>query len=85
MDHIIVIFHPFEVEQEVMVYQRGECVKQAHPCLNDVINIVHGLNEQYHADRIELCGNPAFVRKYVKDLKTTFALDKHPTIEIIPR
>lgn len=83
MDYIVVMFHPFEIEQEVMVYQHGECIEQMHPCLNDITKAICGLNQQYHTDRIELCGNPSFVARYVKELKSDFS--NMPTIEIIPR
>lgn len=80
--NIIVVFHPFEVVQDVMVYQKGECVKQMHPTLNDTVGVINGLNEQYHADRINLCGAPAFVNRYVRELKTKFS--NMPSIEIVP-
>lgn len=84
MDYIVVIFHPFEIEQDVAVYQHGKCVLQEHPCLEDTIKTVCSLNKQYYIDKIDLCGNPSFVRKYVTDLKTNFSLESYPTIEIIP-
>lgn len=83
MDYIVAIFYPFEVEQEIMVYQHGECVSKMRPCLDDMVKTICSLNQQYHADRIDLCGVPSFVSKYVKELKSNFS--DMPTIEIIPR
>lgn len=83
MDYIVAIFHPFEIKQEIMVYQHGECINKIHPCLEDVVKTICSLNQQYHADRIELCGVPSFVSKYVKELKSNFF--NMPIIEIIPR
>lgn len=83
MEHIIVVFHPFEMEQEVMVYQHGECVKLVRPHLEDIAKTICNFNNQYHPDRIEMCGNPSFVTKYIKELKSNFS--ELPEIEIIPR
>lgn len=83
MDYIVVIFHPFDLEQEVMVYQHGECIEQTHPCLEDTVKTIYKLNKQYHTDKIELCGNPFFINKYIRELKCYFS--NIPTIEIIPR
>lgn len=84
MNHIVVIFHPFDLEQEVMVYQYDRCIEVLHPCLDDTVKTVCGLNKQYHANKIELCGSPSFVTKYVKELRTDFSNDM-PTIEIIQK
>ena len=81
MDHIIAIFHPFEIEQEIAVYQHGECIKQIHPCLEDTVNAIYQLYQQYHIDKIELCGNPSFISKYIKDLKGKYS--NMPEVEII--
>lgn len=81
--NIVVMFHPFEIQQDVMVYQNGECVNQLHPALNDTVKTLCGLNNQYHIDRINLCGIPAFVNKYVRELKSQFS--NNPTIEIVSR
>lgn len=83
MDYIVAIFHPFDLEQEVMVYQHDECIRQIHPCLNDTVKTICGLNQQYHTDKIELCGNPSFVNKYVRELKSNFS--ELPEIEIISK
>ena len=79
--NIVVIFHPFEIEQEVMVYSHGECVKTMHPALNNTVKTICSLNDTYHADRINLCGVPSFINKYVKELRSNFS--NSPTIEII--
>lgn len=83
MDHIIVIFHPFEMKQEVMVYQCGECVKHLQPSLEDTVKTVCQLYQQYHTDKIDFCGNPSFINRYIKELKSNYS--NMPAIEIIPR
>ena len=83
MDYIVVMFHPFEIKQEVKIYQHGQCIDELYPCLDDTTKAIYTLSQEYHTDKIELCGNPSFVSKYVRELKSNFS--EMPEIEIISK
>lgn len=81
-NEIVVTFHLFDVKQKVCVYKNGKCIEELYPTLNDTMDTIYALNKEYNINKIDFCGNPSFINKYVKELKTKFT--KTPAIEIIP-
>lgn len=79
---LVVTLHLFDVIQDIKLYKNGECIDEAHTSLDHISETICDFIKQYKIDKIEMCGNPSFVNKYVKELKT-YNFTKIPTIEII--
>lgn len=82
MNDIVIVFHMFDVTQDIRVYKNNECIEELHPTLNETVKTICGLNQCYDIGKISMYGNPSFVNKYIKELKTKFS--NLPTIEIRP-
>ncbi len=85
MNHIICDFHPFTMNQNILVYMNGECVKTVSVTVDRVVDTVNGLCKQYGIHQIDLCGNQNYLERYKNLLNAKFDLDDETTINIIER
>lgn len=74
-NRIVVNFHPFMVSQEVICYVNGgQNKKISWVPLDEVINQINYYCNEYNTiDKIYLCGNTNFVKKFQKDFMTKYA------------
>lgn len=72
MNHIICVFRPFTMNQNVMVYINGECVKTVSVDVDRIIDVVNGFKNQYNIDKIELCGNQSYLSKFQAEMNSKF-------------
>lgn len=69
MEHIIVNFQPFVVEQHIMVYKNGACIEQQYVDFEQVLEKICFLSNKYNISNIDLCGNTDFLKKFKNDLQ----------------
>lgn len=72
MDHIIVNFCPFTMNQNVLVYQNGVCVEQLSLPIERIKDSVFGLKNKYNISQIDLCGNQDYLSKIKAEMLTDF-------------
>jgi hypothetical protein len=84
MSHIICDFRPFDMNQGIMVYVNGECVKSLSVGINQVTNVVNTLKNQYNIKQIDLCGNESYLSKFKANMLNKFE-DSDCEINIIQR
>lgn len=84
MKHIIVNFHDFAFDQEILVYIDGVCEKQMQVPVSDLTNVVFGLSDLYNITQIDMCGNPEYLSKFKAELLTKYS-NTNLEINIIKR
>lgn len=84
MTHIVCDFRPFDMNQGIMVYRDGECVKSLSVGVNQIVNVVNSLKNQYNVEQIDLCGNEHYLSKFKADMLSKFN-DNNCEINIIQR
>lgn len=86
MNHIVTMIHPFVMEQEVCVYQNGECVKVVKCTLDDIEKTCIDLCNEFDIDIIDTKGGQLYAMKMKKHLEdkvdTKFDLKKKITVNI---
>jgi len=75
--HIIAMVHPFVVEQEVSVYDNGECVKTINCTLDNIENAILSLVNQYDVKQIDLAGNQIYNLKIRDNINTNTNFNKN--------
>lgn len=64
--HITCCIHPFVMEQEVNVYDNGECIRTSKCTLDNIEEIIYSLVNLYNVEQIDLAGNQLYGLK-IKD------------------
>lgn len=82
--HIIVQFEPFDIQQQIMVYENGECVSHSYATIDKIVEVVDVLKAKYNIKQIELYGYRDYLARYKALMKTKFN-DNDCKIEIIGR
>lgn len=73
-NHIVTTIHPFVMEQEVSVYQNGECSKSVNCTLNELADVIIGLSKEFNIKTVDLAGsNQLFSLKTKDDLMSKYA------------
>lgn len=67
MDHIVATIHPFVIEQEVCVYQNGECVKTVKCNLDDVHKVCMKLCKEFDIHTVDIGGHNQLYSMHIKD------------------
>lgn len=75
--HIIAMIHPFVVEQEVSVYDNGECIKTINCTLDNIENAILSLVNQYNIKQIDLAGNQIYNLKIRDNINTNTNFNKN--------
>lgn len=73
MNHIIVDFRPFALEQNIQVYVNGECVRTAKVDIGRITDVCYGFCHEYNIDKIDLCGSTDYLKKFQSELGTKFS------------
>ena len=66
--HIVCNIHPFVLEQEVNVYDNGECIKTAKCTLDNLEENISSLINMYNIKQIDLAGNQLYNLKVKENL-----------------
>lgn len=73
-DHIVARIHPFVMQQEVDVYQNGECSKSIKCTLNELADVIMGLSKEFNIKTVDIAGsNQLFSLKTKDDLMSKYA------------
>lgn len=75
MDHIIINFQPFSLEQDVFVYIDGKCIYQTKTTIDKFSSVVKGLKDKYDINKIDLCGNQEYLSRFKAELSLAFSKD----------
>jgi len=78
-DNITAFIHAFILEQEVKVYQNGECIKTVKCTLDDLEETIYSLVNLYNIKQINLAGNQLYslrVKEKMMDSKYNKFKDK---------
>jgi hypothetical protein len=75
--HIIAMVHPFVVEQEVSVYDNGECIKTMNCTLDNIENTILTLANQYNIKQIDLAGSQIYNLKIRDNINTNTNFNKN--------
>lgn len=75
MNHIVVTIQPFIMHHDIVVYSEGEVVQATKATYADMANVVNALIDQYRVERIDLCGNNAYLQKIRMTLLKDFSLN----------
>lgn len=79
MDHIVVKVEPFVMEQKILVYKNGECVKIAKCTMENMADGISSLAHQYNINIVDIADKSAFSKK----LKEKLSLSKYGKMTII--
>lgn len=79
MDHIILNVKPFIMQQEILVYKNGVCVKIGKCTLRNVPDAIYALAKSHGIKNIDLAGSTAFTHKLRKDM---LSMDKYSDFNI---
>ncbi|AXF52464.1 MAG: hypothetical protein [Caudoviricetes sp.] len=69
MKKIIAIIAPFQLKQDVYVYEDGNKVDIRYPKLEELEETIFSLSEQYDVEKVNLIGSKQFNRGLVKKIK----------------
>lgn len=69
MKKIIAIVTPFQLKQDVYVYEDGNKVDIRYPKLEDLEETIFTLSEQYDIEKVSLIGSKQFNRGLSKKIK----------------
>lgn len=75
MDHIIVNFQPFALQQEVLVYVDGACIYQTKVTIDEFHSTIKGLKDKFSINKVDLCGNSAYLSRFKAELGLEFGND----------
>lgn len=75
--HIIAMVHPFVVEQEVRVYDNGECIKITSCTLDNIENTILTLANQYNIKQIDLAGSQIYNLKIRDNMNANTNFNKN--------
>ena len=73
MANIIVNYRPFTLAQEIFVYDGKSCVESLQAPIDEISDIVSGLQSRYNIEQINLCGNQDYLSKFQAELSLKFA------------
>jgi len=61
--HITCCIHPFVTEQEVNVYENGECIRTSKCTLDNLEETIYSFVNLYNIKQIDLAGNQLYSLK----------------------
>ena len=79
MDHIILNIKPFIMQQEILVYKNGNCVKIGKCVMKNVPDAIYALEKSYGINNVDLAGPTAFTHKLRNDM---LSMDKYSNFNI---
>lgn len=82
MNHIVTNIHPFVIEQEVCVYQNGECVKTVKCALDDLEKTCIALCKEYNIHTIDTKGGQLYAMKIKEHINAKFDLNEDIEVNI---
>lgn len=74
MNKIVVLFQPFTMYQNIIVYQNDNIIYSTSAPIDEVTQIVKGLSNEYEIYNVDLKGNQAYLQKYQAQLLDTYEL-----------
>jgi hypothetical protein len=74
MDKIVVFFQPFDILQNIVIYQNGEVVEIKEVEIDRIPNVVKGLCSTYGITDVDLKGSQAYLEKYKAEILTNYSL-----------
>ena len=72
-DHITAFIRSFVLEQEVDVYQNGECVKTVKCTLDNIEKVINNLIKEYNISQIDIAGSKEYAFKIKEHLQTKYS------------
>jgi uncharacterized UPF0146 family protein len=85
MEHIAVYLRPFVVQQEVTVYQNGECIYQTQCPLTNIEDKLIEVSDKFNVKQIDLAGDFVYGNKIKEDIQnpTKYNLTKQIKINVL--
>ena len=85
--YIVVPFQMFDAEQNILFYNdNDECIKKDYVATPNLAAALYGFcAEDPTIERVDIVGNPAYVEKIKRQMKTKFAFNDQIEINIIQR
>lgn len=71
--HITAFIRTFILEQEVNVYQNGECIRTVKCTLDDMEKVINSLMKEYNISQVDIAGNSAYALKLKDHLQTKYS------------
>lgn len=81
MDQIIVMFAPFDLVQNIVVYKNGEVVDNLTATIDTITNTIDAAATRYNINNINLCGSTDYLKRFKNELSNSKY--EHRTINII--
>lgn len=73
-NHIVTTIRPFVMEQEVNVYENGECKKNVKCTLSELENVIADLAKEFNIQTVDLAGsNQLFGLRLKEKLMSKYA------------
>lgn len=82
MDQIFVIYHPFSMNQEILVHKDGVLKEQVSVSLSRVNDVIYGLANKYDIKNIKLIGNQDYLSQFKAEITTCFKNFEDYKIEV---
>ena len=84
MANIVVNYRPFTLAQEIFVYEGKNCIESLQAPIDEIPDIVSGLQSRYNIEQINLCGNQDYLSRFKAELSLKFA-NSNVEINIVPK
>ena len=83
--HIVVPYQMFDGEQNIIIYENGECIKTDYVATGSLREALYAMcKEDTNIKRIDIVGNKNYLDKIRKDMKTKFDIS-NVEVKIIER
>lgn len=70
MYSVVIIFQPFVINQAIMLYQNGNIIENYQTPIENIVNTINSIKQQYEISSINLVGNKDYLLNFKGELST---------------